>query len=355
MADAPNIRKVAELAGVSTATVSRALARPEKVKPETREKVLAAVAAIGFVPNDQARAFRRRASNTVILLVRDISNPFYLDVYKGVEGAAFAAGYKVLMGDARDDDRRIAHYVEAVRERHADGVILMVGRLPESLLSDPRRLPPMVIALEGIPGLTLPMVRVDNIRAARSAITHLLELRHRRIAHITGPLREVIAKDRQEGYRQTLAAAGEPIDPALVIEGDFGLAAGREAVRRLLKAETEFTALFAASDQMAVGAMGALRAHGLDVPSDVSVVGFDDILVAEVIDPPLTTVHQPRREIGRAALELLIAQIAGEIPWQGPPPLRSFPTRLVIRGSTAPAPTRRRAATPAATSRRKGV
>ncbi|KFC72724.1 putative transcriptional regulatory protein, LacI family [Bosea sp. LC85] len=328
----PTIATVAELAGVSTATVSRALQRPDKVQPETRRRVLEAVAATGFVPNSQARNLRSRATRTVILLVRDISNPFYLEIYKGVEEAAMRAGYKVLMGDARDDDERITHYVDMVRARHADGLILMVGRFPEALKTELSRLPPIVIALETFPELVLPTVSIDNIAAARQAVEHLLELGHRRIAHITGPLPERLAVDRLAGYRSGLAAAGITADEALIVEGDFSLDAGRKAVRRLNETGTSFTALFAASDQMAFGAISELRACGLSVPGDVSVVGFDDIVLADAFVPPLTTIHQPRFDIGRQAMARMIGLLGKE------PAAANLvmETRLVVRGSTAP-------------------
>lgn len=329
----PTIATVAELAGVSTATVSRALQRPDKVQPETRRRVLEAVAATGFVPNSQARNLRSRATRTVILLVRDISNPFYLEIYKGVEEAAMRAGYKVLMGDARDDDERITHYVDMVRARHADGLILMVGRFPDALQTELSRLPPIVIALETFPELALPTVSIDNIAAARQAVEHLTALGHRRIAHITGPLPERLAVDRLAGYRSALAAAGIAADEALIVEGDFSLDAGRKAVRRLNEAGTGFTALFAASDQMAFGAISELRACGLSVPADVSVVGFDDIVLADAFMPPLTTIHQPRFDIGRQAMARMIG-LLGEEPTATNLVME---TRLVVRGSTAPA------------------
>lgn len=330
---APTIAEVARLAGVSTATVSRALAQPEKVKAHTRERVLEAVRATGFIPNAQARNLRLQATRTVILLVRDISNPFYLEIYKGVEEAAVDAGYKVLMGDARDDDERILRYVDMVRERHADGLILMVGRFPKALASR-GRLPPIVIALETLPGLKLPTVRVDNHAAARAAVAHLAGLGHRRIAHIAGPMPDAMSLDRHDGYLAGLADAGIAADPSLVVAGDFGLAAGRAAIRTLDDRGVDYTAVFAASDQMAVGAMGELRARGRDVPGDVSVVGFDDIVLAEAVEPQLTTVHQPRREIGQAAMKLLIEQLSG----RGGRADLVLPTRLVERASAAPPP-----------------
>jgi len=330
---APTIAEVARLAGVSTATVSRTLAQPEKVKARTRERVLEAVAATGFIPNAQARNLRLQATRTVILLVRDISNPFYLEIYKGVEEAAVDAGYKVLMGDARDDDERILRYVDMVRERHADGLILMVGRFPEALAKR-SRLPPIVVALEMLPGLNLPTVKVDNHAAARAAVAHLARLGHRRIAHIAGPMPDPMSLDRRDGYLAGLADAGLPADPNLVVEGDFGLAAGRAAIRTLAERDTDYTAIFAASDQMAVGAMGELRARGRNVPDEVSVVGFDDIVLAEAVEPQLTTVHQPRREIGQAAMALLIEQLSGG----SRRPDLVLPTRLIERASAAVPP-----------------
>lgn len=335
MMAAPTISIVAELAGVSTATVSRALAEPHKVTAKTRERVMAAVSAVGFVPNAHARNFRRRTSKTVILLVRDISNPFYLDIYKGVEEAAFDAGYKVLMGDARDDDARIAHYLDMVRERHADGVILMVGRLPAATMARVEQLPPMVVALETFPGASFPTVRIDNVAAAREAVNHLLDLGHRRIAHVTGPMPDRLSEDRRAGYEAALSARGVALDPGLVVGGDFGLAAGREAVRALDSAGAVFTALFAASDQMAVGAIAELRARGRRTPDDVSVVGFDDIVLADSIEPPLTTIQQPRREIGRAAMALMISRFQNA---SAPNEDVTLETRLVIRRSTAACP-----------------
>ncbi|PTV96084.1 LacI family transcriptional regulator [Rhodobacter aestuarii] len=330
----PNIRDVARRAGVSTATVSRTLAQPDKVREDTRQKVMEAVEALGFVPNDRARVLRRQTSKTVILLVRDISNPFYLDIYKGVEEAAFAAGYKVLMGDARDDDERISHYIDAVRERHADGLILMIGRLPARFLEDPARLPPVVVASEAIQEMDLPTVKVDNVAAAQGAVEYLIASGHHRIIHLAGPVDDYLGTARLEGYRAALEAAGIAYDPGLVLSGDFSLVAGRDLIDGLLVRGAEFSAIFAASDQMAIGAITALRQHGLQVPKDVSVIGFDDTLIASMVDPALTTVHQPRRDIGFAAMQMMIARLNGTMT----PPDQIFPTELVVRGSTRARP-----------------
>ncbi|WP_181704731.1 LacI family DNA-binding transcriptional regulator [Chthonobacter rhizosphaerae] len=327
----PTIRTVAERAGVSVATVSRTLKEPDKVRPETRDLVLKVVAELGFVPNAQARAFRRQASDTVILLVRDIGNPFYLDVYKGVEEAASAAGFKVLMGDARRDPARVGLYLDMVRERHADGLILMTGSLPPDLAME--TLPPVVVALEYIDGGRLPTVRIDNAAAAAAAVDYLVGLGHRRIAHISGPTPELMSIARADGWRTALAAAGLEADPALLVWGDYSLQAGRSAVASLLDRGVPFTAVFAANDEMAAGAVNELRSHGLRVPEDVSVVGFDDTVFAAAVDPPLTTIRQPKREIGARAMALMIERLETGPGFQAEVVV---PTQLVVRTSTAP-------------------
>lgn len=326
----PTIRRVAELAGVSIATVSRTLAQPDKVTEATRNKVLEAVRATGFVPNRQAVDFRRRATGNVVLLVRDITNPFYLDIYRGIEEVAFANGYRVLMGDAQYDDARVARYVEMGRNRQADGVILMTGWLPDSIPE--ASLPKTVIALELIEGSALPFVAIDNRAAARLAVEHLISLGHRRIVHITGPMRLTMSVGRHEGYLDALREAGLDIDPALTRIGDFHFGSGQQAIEALLAEGIDFTAVFCSNDEMAVGAINALRGHGLSVPADVSVTGFDDMDYALSSDPALTTVRQPRREIGRQAMQMLVDLLSGEPLTE---PRVTAGVDLIVRGSTA--------------------
>jgi LacI family repressor for deo operon, udp, cdd, tsx, nupC, and nupG len=323
---APTIRNVAELAGVSTATVSRALAQPEKVSKETRERVLEAVRQTGFVPNRQAVDFRN-----VVLLVRDITNPFYLDIYRGIEELAFANGYRVLMGDAGDDDARVFRYVDMVRNRQADGMILMTGWLPAALL---QAMPPTtVIALELIEGSRLPAVAIDNRHAARLAVEHLLALGHRRIAYVGGPPRLVMSADRRQGYLDALKGAGIAADPELICPGNFHFASGQDAVRRLQEKGTAFTAIFCSNDEMAVGALNALRERSVGVPGEVSVVGFDDMDYAFSSVPPLTSVRQPRREIGRRAMQMMVDLLSGKELVKR---FHKAGAELVVRASTAP-------------------
>lgn len=324
------IRRVAELAGVSIATVSRTLARPDKVADATRERVLEAVRATGFVPNRQAVDFRRQATGNVVLLVRDISNPFYLDIYRGVEEHAFANGYRVLMGDAGYDDARVCRYVDMVRNRQADGLIMMTGWMPEALTNTP--LPPIVISLEVVDGSELPTIAIDNRAAARLAVDHLVGLGHQRIAHVTGPMQLSMSTGRHAGYLAALESAGIVADPQLAIFGDFHFSSGQAAARELIARGADFTAIFCSNDEMAVGAINELRAHGRRVPADVSVVGFDDIVFADASDPPLTTIRQPRRAIGARSMEMLIALLSGE---PLPAARVEADVELIVRASTA--------------------
>lgn len=327
----PTIRRVAELAGVSIATVSRTLAHPDKVTEATREKVLDAVRQTGFVPNRQAVDFRRRATNNVVLLVRDITNPFYLEVYRGIEELAFAKGYSVLMGDARNDDARVTRYIDMVRNRQADGLILMSGWIPASIPE--AKLPQTVLALELIAGSTLPTVAIDNRKAARLATEHLLGLGHRRIAHITGPTGMPMSDGRHAGYLEALRAAGIAPDPALTYVGDYHLGSGQAAIRAFEVRRVGFTGLFCSNDEMAVGAINELRRLGKRVPHDISVVGFDDMDYALSSDPQLTSIRQPRREIGRQTMQMMVDLLAGK---QLASRWFEASVELVVRDSTAP-------------------
>jgi LacI family transcriptional regulator, repressor for deo operon, udp, cdd, tsx, nupC, and nupG len=326
-----NIREVAAIAGVSIATVSRALQQPDKVRPETRKKVFDAVRQANFVPNAQAASFRRQANNTVILLVRDIGNPFYLEIYKGVEEAASEAGYKVLMGDARNDVNRVANHIDMVRQKHADGLILMTGQFPTELLDQVDSLPPIVIASETVAGIALPTVKVDNRAASKNAVRHLIEAGHKQIVHLAGPFPETLAQERFDGYRDALAEAGIDYDETLLVSGDYSIESGRQAITGLLERGISFTAIFASSDQMAIGAISELRARGLSVPGDVSVTGFDDIIFANAFEPPLTTVRQPRQEMGRKAMALMVERLNGKRTAE----TIVMDTELVVRGSVA--------------------
>lgn len=326
------IQDVARIAGVSTATVSRALSAPEKVAEATRTLVLDAVAETGYRANQAARNLRRRRSGSVIALVPNIANPFFSQIMAGISSVLAPAGYGLLIADTRsgpDADGRLAHYLSG---SIADGLILLDGALsPQPLTQRPR--PPVIAACEWLGGL--PSVRAENALGADLAVRHLAEAGHRRIGHLAGPEGNVLSGSRAEGFAASLDALGLERRDDWVFEGDFSLASGARAAVRWMAMPDRPTGLFCASDEMACGFVGALRQAGVDVPGAVSVIGFDDIEVAAHLAPPLTTIHQPRFEIGAHAARSLVAMIeAGTLEAE----TEVLPVELVARGSVAPPP-----------------
>ena len=323
---------IARLAGVSVATVSRALTGSPLVTAETRERVEAAVRRTGYAVNPMARGLRRQEARQILVLVPDIGNPFFSEVLLGIEEAAAALGFSMLVGNtARDPAREDRHAAQLVTGA-ADGMILLNGRLPPCLQRD-RSLHDRIVAVsEAIPGAGVPVVEIDNPGAAAAAVAHLAGRGHRRIAHIAGPDRNILTGQRLAGYRAGLAAAGLPDDPGLVGQGDFTIPSGEAAMAGLLRRPNPPTAVFCSNDEMAIGTIRALRAAGRDAPRDMAVVGFDDIQFAGTYEPPLTTIRQPRRRMGAEAAALLGRRIAGE---PGAARGITLPFTLVERKSSA--------------------
>jgi LacI family repressor for deo operon, udp, cdd, tsx, nupC, and nupG len=335
------IRDVASELGMSVATVSRALSQPELLRPETRERVLAVVAKLGYRPNVLARSLRRGQTHAIVLVVPKLS-PFFLEIFAGAEEAAQTAGLAVLLGNSDGKPEREEAYFDQVMSGRADGIILLTGALPPAYADGKRAIPPMVTVLERLPDYDAPVVRIDHRAASAEVTKHLIDLGHRRIAHITGVRAAVSSEHRLAGYKDALSAAGIPIDEALVVQGRFSMQSGADAMEKLLALEDPPTGVFAGNDEMAFGAVKAARAHGLSVPEDLSMVGFDDQTTAAFYNPPLTTIHTPCREIGRQATQELIEQIAGrEVTREV-----VLPTKLVVRDSTA-APREGKGRTPA--------
>ena len=329
-----NIRDIAKLAGVSTATVSRTLATPEVVMPETRAKVEAAVRELDYRPNALASNLRKRRTQNIVVVVPYIHNPFFSGVVQGIEHVAHGHGHKVLLGESQNNQQRLDTYADMLESKEADGLILLGALLPTSIARavDAGEVPavPIVMACEYFPGLRAPNVRIDNVAAAAAATEHLVQLGHKRVAMITGPSGNPLVKDRVKGYRLQMAKAGLTVPADYVARGDFSVESGYHAMQRLLALTHKPTAVFCANDEMAMGAIRAAREAGRRVPLDLSVVGFDDIRFAEYFDPPLTTIRQPHREIGETAMRLILDVFAKRNA------LTSvvLPHALVVRGST---------------------
>jgi LacI family transcriptional regulator len=331
----PTIYEVARKAGVSTATVSRALNGSGPLSPATRAAVDAAVRELGYRPNKVARSLVTRSTQTLALMLPDITNPFYPGLVAGVQEAARRRGHLVLLCTADGDPDGEAAYLDLLRERLVDGALVDGLALRGERLAAMVRAGFPIVSLDrelDAPGI--PLVQADHHGGARLATAHLLGLGHRRIAHVTGADGLGITAARLAGYREALTAGGVKPRKRLVAAGDFTEAGGAAAVGRLLDSGERFTAVFAANDLSAVGALRALRERGLRVPRDVSVVGFDDLALCEWVAPALTTVRQPAGGIGVRATEVLLDLIAGG---EAPPAPVVLPTELVERASTAAA------------------
>lgn len=324
-----NIRDVARLAGVSVATVSRALSAPEKVSAESLAKVHKAIDQVGYRPNMLARNFRSTRAYAVVVLVPDISNPFYSLFIRALEDRAHQKGYAVLLGDTRGLPEREMEYIRRVETRLADGVI--------QLRPSSDNIPPGVPCVNacGCEFTTGPSIRIDNRGAARSMVNYLISLGHKRIGVISGLKDNPHSIDRLEGYKEALAEAGIPFERDLIAEGDFTMWSGLNAAFQFCNMKHRPTAIFSMNDEMAIGAMQTLKGQGIRIPEDMSVTGFDDIAYARYSDPSLTTISQPAEEMGKMAMDMLLKVIEGE-------PLSQhecvLPTEFIIRKSTGPAP-----------------
>lgn len=334
-----NIREVAELAGVSVATVSRALQQPQLVSEKTRDKVLAAVQAVGYKPNLMAVKFRSGKTGNLIVLVPTVANVFFARVISGMQQVAHERGYSLLLCNTLACEETERSYARMVQTSQADGLVQLRAFNPFSgpdiRVPPTGQLLPMVNACEVLDNAPFPTVLLDNRAAACAMTEHLLALGHQRIAMIKGPARSPLTRDRVAGYQDALLQAGVGFDETLLCRGDFSLQSGHQAALHLLTLAQRPTAIFCENDEMAIGAVQCLKQQGLRVPEDISVAGFDDISFAAYCDPPLTTIAQPAEEFGSTAVTLLIDLIAGKMTKA---PKVILPFELITRASTGPAP-----------------
>jgi LacI family repressor for deo operon, udp, cdd, tsx, nupC, and nupG len=328
----PRIDDVARRAGVSTATVSRALATPDQVKPKTRAAVEKAVLETGYVLNVAARNLRTNRTHAVLAVVPDVANIFFSQVLRGISDTLHQHGYRLVIADTGNDPERERDHAEFAQAGWVDGLLLLNGRPLPTPAGGRRRLAvPTVSLCERIPGSDIPYVETANREAARAMTEHLLQLGHRRIGYVSGPPNNILEHDRFAGYRDALAARGLVPDPALLCPGDYTLAAGEAAATAYLALAELPDAVFASNDAMAMGLIRGFTAAGLSVPEAISIAGFDDIEFAGAYNPALTTMHQARSEIGARATTMLIDLIEGRQPASREVHL---PAEIVMRDST---------------------
>jgi LacI family repressor for deo operon, udp, cdd, tsx, nupC, and nupG len=313
--EAVDIKRVAALAGVSIATVSRAVSDPNRVNAATRERVLEIVRQTGYTPNTAGRSLRAARTMMLLLVVPAGITPFFSELHQGVDGAASAQGYGLIVGSLHGEpEKSEQRLVNLVFSGQADGILLLSGRMLQAghrLLTD-AGVP--IVAISSIPQRTndMPAVLVQDREGAAAMACHLLELGHRHFGYIAGPSDSYVEHERWAGFITTLAAADVAAESVVRYPGDFQASAGLEAGRRFLDSKRRPTAVFAMSDMMAIGFMRAVRDAGLNIPGDVSVAGFDGIEFADYCEPPLTTVRQPSETMGREGTELLVRLIRGE-------------------------------------------
>ena len=332
------LRDVARLADVNPSTVSRVLNDDKTltVRAETRERILQAARELNYVPNAMARSLKLGQSFTIGLLVPDIQNPFFADIIQGAAREANQLGYYVLFGHTEERPEKEREYVEVMKSQRVDGLILATAMTSDQTVEHLLRGPVPFVLANRISDAAKNFVAVDDRLAAANAVRYLAELGHRRIAHISGPLYTDTALNRLHGYRTALRDLNIPYRDDYMVEGHFLGEAGYRAAQTLfgrLRADDYPTALFAPNDMAAFGIMRFTREIGLKIPEDLSLVGFNDINIAEQVG--LTTVHVPSVEMGAQSVRLLI-DLMHDPTRQDP---RFLPTELVVRHTTAP-PTR---------------
>ena len=305
------IQEVAEKAGVSSTTVSHVLNNTRLVSPETRARVEAAMDELGYHPNALARSLRRGQTHTLGLILPDSANPFFAEIGRAVEDAAFEFGYSVILCNTEGDLDKEQLYMDVLSKKQVDGIIFVAaGDRTDSLRGLLRRKMPVVVVDRDLTGVEVDAVLGDNLQGGYLATQHLIDLGHRRIACISGPSNVTPSAERVIGYRNAILGTGLMVDEDLIVRGDFHAESGHSAAHHLLDRSSAPTALFVCNDMMAMGALRAAAEMGKRVPDTLAVVGFDDIDLASYTSPRLTTVAQPKVEMGRRAVQLLVERLA---------------------------------------------
>ncbi len=332
----PTLEEVARLAGVSRSTVSRVINNHPNVRPETRERVQQAIRQSGYRPHRVARSLVTKCTQIIGMVIPEavttlFTDPFFPLLLRGATETCNAHHYQLLLSLFNDPVGREEMYQRVLRNGYLDGVIVASTSLGDPLVPHLLRDQIPFVSVGRHTNKRVHYIDVDNVGGARMAVEHLIRLGHQRIAIITGRLDMPTGQDRLEGYRQALQAHHIQVEESLIVEGDFTERSGRVGMQRLLPASP--TAVFVASDMMAIGALKALHQAGWQVPHDVALIGFDDIPAASVIEPALTTVRQPIERMGSMAVDLLLSVLENSSEEEAPAHRIILPTELVARAS----------------------
>lgn len=329
------IREVAKRAGVAPITVSRVLNNSGYFRPEIKERVESAAAELHYVPNQLARSLRFNRTNTLALILSDVTNPFWTTVARGVEDAASEHGYTVMLCNTDENDEKQEQYLSVLLSKRVDGILLVPARSTPKAVQRIQKQRVQVVVLDR----TVPDVEVDIVRCASAdgsyqLTHHLLELGHRRIAILSGPDSVSVSHERLAGYKRAFYEANLPIDESLIIHGEFTVERGIHMAQQAMQLNPAPTALIGMNNFISIGALKALQNMNLRCPQDISVASFDDLPNSMMVEPFFTVVAQPAYEIGRTATQLLLNRIAN--PHDTPVQSILLPTEFIIRQSTQP-------------------
>lgn len=300
------IYDVAREANVSMATVSRVVNGNPNVKPSTRKKVLEAIERLGYRPNAVARGLASKKTTTVGVIIPDISNIFFAELARGIEDIATMYKYNIILSNSDQNKEKELHLLNTMLAKQVDGILFMGGNITEEHVSEFQKSPvPIVLAATIEPNNAIPSVNIYYEQAAFEAVAYLLEKGNKRVAYVTGPTNDPINQKKLAGYRRALETHGLTYEEELVIEGDNSYDSGIEAYEKIAELAEKPTAVFAGTDEMALGVIHSAQDHGVRIPDQLEVIGFDNTRLATMVRPRLTTVMQPMYDIGAVAMRLL--------------------------------------------------
>lgn len=327
----PTIKEVAVRAGVSSATVSHVINGTRYVSEAVKEKVNLAMLELGYRPNALAGSLRSGVSHTLGMIIPDSANPFFAEIGHSIETTAFDAGYSVILCNTENDFKKETSYIDVLMKKQVDGMIFIAtGERGDSVEKLVRMDFPVVVMDRDFPELGMDVVLADNRQGGYLATQHLISLGHKRIGCIAGPSNITASAARVIGYQMALQENGIIVDPNLIINGNFHPESGWKVAHTLLNRENRPTAIFACNDLMGIGVIRAATELGLSVPKDLAVIGYDDIELASYAVPPLSTIKQPKIEMGLTALRFLLNRIQEK---KIPPQYTILPVTLVVRSS----------------------
>ncbi len=325
------IYEIAKKAGVSPSTVSRALSGNGYVSKKMKEKIMAIAEEMNYRPNELARALVTKKSYTIGLVVADIGNPFFPALARGVEDAANVEGYNIILCNTDSNATKAREYVRLLSSRQTDGVVFCSASVSDSHVKTVTDSGIPVVLIYPSNSLKCDMVACDNLSGGMMATEHLIGLGHTSIAIITAKVNRITGADRLKGYKKALAKHNLRLNDDYILDGDYSMESGYDCTKRFLKLKYRPTAIFATNDLMAIGAINAVEDEGLKVPDDIAIVGYDDITMASFVKPKLTTVAQPKYEMGNLACKVLLDRIK-----KPDAQIRStvLKPKLIVRGSS---------------------